>query len=332
LRRARLWWKHLRLSGRHWLATEFYRLRELRGGLEVYKKVLELEVSPEELKGCIGRQGSLWDWLITPAHAGDICGVITQYFSNEDIKTCLELWDRMKSGAGRYAAEGMEAFIKAYEQDPKSFKAIFAAMDLPGEIARMLVFTPEERVKFEAMIASDTQKAIAALQPYLDGLLTKVQNGELDPEEAALIATTAFVFIAKFAPKKLRRLLVSKTKDSFKKISQAVKWKKTQGSAINTTNRELRSVDDVLASTKLGRPTKGKTTQFERDGGIQQANSDFDSLGVQNVRVIETPKGTIRTGTLADGRTVTVRGFSSDGRPTLEIRGSNGRGEEIRYD
>lgn len=31
------------------------------------------------------------------------------------------------------------------------------------------------------------------------------------------------------------------------------------------------------------------------------------------------------------GRSVTVRPGSSDGRPTLEIRGSNGRGLEIRY-
>ena len=46
---------------------------------------------------------------------------------------------------------------------------------------------------------------------------------------------------------------------------------------------------------------------------------------------INTSYGAGRTGTLPDGRTVTVRPGSTDGRPTLEIRYPNGRGIEIRY-
>ena len=34
---------------------------------------------------------------------------------------------------------------------------------------------------------------------------------------------------------------------------------------------------------------------------------------------------------MPDGRTVTVRHGSTDGRPTLEIRNPNARGIEIRY-
>jgi len=81
-------------------------------------------------------------------------------------------------------------------------------------------------------------------------------------------------------------------------------------------------------STK-GRSTKGKTTLYERRGGMNQANTDFDSLRPSNV---QTRPGGIRTGTLQDGSKVTVRPNSTDGRPTLEVRKSNGRGDEFRYD
>ena len=78
--------------------------------------------------------------------------------------------------------------------------------------------------------------------------------------------------------------------------------------------------------------TKGKTKHGEKDGGMDQANEDFDSLKPDNVQTHNTPKGQLKTGTLKNGKDVKVRSFSSDGRPTLEIRNpSNGRGTEIRY-
>ncbi len=93
-----------------------------------------------------------------------------------------------------------------------------------------------------------------------------------------------------------------------------------------------KTVHDILKKTRLGRVTKGKTTQHIDKGGMNQANKDFDSLNPSNVRTIQTKDGPGRTGTLPDGKTVTVRPGSSDGRPTLEIRKPNGRGDEIRYD
>jgi hypothetical protein len=91
--------------------------------------------------------------------------------------------------------------------------------------------------------------------------------------------------------------------------------------------------EDLTKDAKPGRKTKGKTEQFEKTGGKDQMNKDFDSLGAKDVKTVQTPKGELRTGTLPDGRVVTSRPFSSDGRPTLEIRNpSNGRGVEIRYD
>jgi hypothetical protein len=92
-----------------------------------------------------------------------------------------------------------------------------------------------------------------------------------------------------------------------------------------------KTVDDILSNASPGRVTKGKTTLYEKPGGFGQASKEFDSLNPSNVKEIKTPNGTLKTGTLSDGRSVTVRSWSTDGRPTLEIRNSNGRGVEVRY-
>jgi len=81
--------------------------------------------------------------------------------------------------------------------------------------------------------------------------------------------------------------------------------------------------------------TKGKTRYGEKSGGMDQAKKDFDSLKPDNPVTQEIPgKGKITTGKLRDGRDINVRDFSSDGRPTIEIRDNDGnsRGIEIRYD
>ena len=95
--------------------------------------------------------------------------------------------------------------------------------------------------------------------------------------------------------------------------------------------KKERSVDDIISGSKPGRPTKGKTTQYERAGDFDQANRDFDSLGVKNVKDINTAYGPSRSSNLSDGRKVTVRPGSTDGHPTLEIRRPNKVGQEIRY-
>jgi hypothetical protein len=119
---------------------------------------------------------------------------------------------------------------------------------------------------------------------------------------------------------------------------QAASQLRPVGQAANVARRGAagattagKSVDDVLSGTKPGRVTKGKTTQYISQGSYDQAVKDFDSLKPSNVKDINTNYGPAKTGTLPDGRTVTVRPGSTDGRPTLEIRGSNGRGIEVRY-
>jgi hypothetical protein len=90
-------------------------------------------------------------------------------------------------------------------------------------------------------------------------------------------------------------------------------------------------------ATKL-RSTMGKVVLYNRvgGGGYKQALSNFFALKPNNIKTINTVKGEIKVGTLADGRTVKVRSFSStknnaQSRPTLEIRSKSNRGYEIRY-
>nr|VFK10167.1 MAG: Protein of unknown function (DUF1020) [Candidatus Kentron sp. LPFa] len=76
------------------------------------------------------------------------------------------------------------------------------------------------------------------------------------------------------------------------------------------------SVDDLIKSSTPGRSTKGRSSLFDRKGGINQANKEFDALNPSEIKNI--PGG--RVGKLDDGRTVIIRKKSTDGRPTLEIR------------
>ena len=99
---------------------------------------------------------------------------------------------------------------------------------------------------------------------------------------------------------------------------------------LNNSNT-IKTLDDVLKSAQPGRVTKGKTTQYIKAGTYAQTINDFNGLDLLHVKEVNTKFGLGKLGTLPDGRTVVARPGSSDGRPTLEIRNSNGRGIEIRY-
>ena len=70
------------------------------------------------------------------------------------------------------------------------------------------------------------------------------------------------------------------------------------------------SIAKILDGAKPGRETKGHTQQWVKQGSMDDANKDFDSLNPQNIKNI--PGG--RTGELSEGRKVNVRDHSSDGR------------------
>lgn len=82
-----------------------------------------------------------------------------------------------------------------------------------------------------------------------------------------------------------------------------------------------------MSSFSQGRETTGRSKLFERTGGNNVANKEFDSLKSSEVKDI--PGG--RVGKLSDGRNVIVRERSSDGRPTLEIQSGKNR-IKSRYD
>jgi RHS repeat-associated protein len=87
--------------------------------------------------------------------------------------------------------------------------------------------------------------------------------------------------------------------------------------AANELNSNKKTADDLMKSSAPGRKTMGRTFQFERSGGYDQAEKDFNAL--QPERVIKYDDGT-RVGQLKDGSKVIIRQISSDKRPTLEIQ------------
>ena len=76
-----------------------------------------------------------------------------------------------------------------------------------------------------------------------------------------------------------------------------------------------------------GRETKGSTTQWEKQGGMDEANNDFDEMNPTDIK--STPDGG-RVGNLPDGRKIIVRPNSKDGRPTLEIQNGKKK-DKVRY-
>ena len=97
-------------------------------------------------------------------------------------------------------------------------------------------------------------------------------------------------------------------------------------------------VEDAVGDTVREEVTTNcKIVDSVPEGDVQQANEDFDEMGLENVTTQTGPRGEARSGTLPDGSKVTVRP-SADGRPTIEINELNesgnairGRGREIRY-
>jgi len=98
-----------------------------------------------------------------------------------------------------------------------------------------------------------------------------------------------------------------------------------------------KSVDDLISESKPIKRKKAKrkrkTDLRENDGGFDRANDEFDSVvDPSTVKPINTKHGPGRTGKTPDGRNITVRPGSTDGRPTIEIRPpGGGRGTEIRF-
>lgn len=91
--------------------------------------------------------------------------------------------------------------------------------------------------------------------------------------------------------------------------------------------RQNKRIDSLISQAEPGHATKGRTTQYEKQGNYSNAVEDFHSIRPEKVKNRE---GNTKTGKLADGRDIIVRSKSDDGRPTLEIQ--NGKKKtKIRY-
>jgi len=96
--------------------------------------------------------------------------------------------------------------------------------------------------------------------------------------------------------------------------------------ARNSQKQDI-TVEDLTSTSSKGKETTGLSKLFERTGGSNAANKEFDALSPTEIK--EIPGG--RVGKLPDGRTVIVRERSTDGRPTLEIQSGKNR-SKFRYD
>lgn len=86
-------------------------------------------------------------------------------------------------------------------------------------------------------------------------------------------------------------------------------------------------IQRVLQGTRKGKVSSSK--QFDKSGGMSQANKDFNELS-KGAKV--QTRGTTRTAELEDGTKINVRPNSTQGNPTLEIQPPKGQRTKIRYD
>ncbi|WP_425249251.1 hemagglutinin repeat-containing protein [Enterobacter asburiae] len=104
-------------------------------------------------------------------------------------------------------------------------------------------------------------------------------------------------------------------------------WEPQDEENARNNQKQNITVEDLTSTSSKGNETTGRSKLFERTGGSNAANKEFDALSPTEIK--EIPSG--RVGKLPDGRTVIVRERSTDGRPTLEIQSGKNR-IKFRYD
>lgn len=92
------------------------------------------------------------------------------------------------------------------------------------------------------------------------------------------------------------------------------------------------AVDAIISGSKKGRKTKGRTTQYRRDGGNEQLREDFNYLIHSEGVDVSVKEGGVTVGELDDGRKVVMReGSKDDSRSVLVIQDRKNK-TKFRYD
>ncbi len=104
------------------------------------------------------------------------------------------------------------------------------------------------------------------------------------------------------------------------------------GASVPILTRLLQEIiAEIIRGSTPGRKTNGRAEQYNREGGLNQANKDFDELAPVDVKQIDTVYGPGRIGNLSDGQKIGVRpGSSNDKSPTISIGQPGGRGKTIK--
>lgn len=139
-------------------------------------------------------------------------------------------------------------------------------------------------------------------------VIDKAETGNTDAQEATVAATQDILNEAQNDAEKA------------KPIVQQLEDNSTNADPNNPDPDDEKAdqakIDQVLKNTTARPATKGRARQYDKNGGINQANADFDSMALSNIRNI--PNG--RMGKMKDGTMVNVRSTSSGKEPTLEIQ------------
>ena len=90
---------------------------------------------------------------------------------------------------------------------------------------------------------------------------------------------------------------------------------------------------DKIPEKAVPRPEKRWAKQYDKIGGYNQAEKDFNSLDLRagSVKDRTDERGKIKTAKLRNGMDVNVRDKSSERHPTLEIIQPNNTRIKIRY-
>lgn len=100
-------------------------------------------------------------------------------------------------------------------------------------------------------------------------------------------------------------------------------------------NHDRKDVVEELARGAISDDIKGKVRQIVKNGGREQMRRDFAKAanGADSVKAVQTPRGIVHTAELEDGTTISARGFSSTGRPSIQVNDQNANQiVKVRYE